>query len=280
MIVLFKAVYLQCMKLIQNISRVVFRKSLIIAFLHGFFVAFLIGKYQEYRYEEALYRSIVEVNKVQGNDRQTFINLVNTTFDIQFYRSNNLNLSRLPSYKGSWLRSGDVQLLDGVGACGNYAHILAELCQVAGFESRIVQLSRGNIQGSHIVVEANIQGRWAAVDALYKIIYYNKDSSFASLDEVRNNRFSYSDQVPADYPYRADYQKYTYTNWNKIPVLMPLIRRVLVVVMGEERVAQLSLRTYFLNAHKSIFYFSLFAYFIFSIFTFWALSYLFHTSSS
>jgi hypothetical protein len=227
----------------------------------------LFNVYQNYRYEESLYKTIVQQVSVPENPRKTFESLVNTTFSIQFFRNKNLDLQGIPTIKGNLIRSGDLQLLDGVGACGNYAHILAELCLYAGFEPRLVQLSGAQNPGSHIIVEALVDGKWAAADALFKVIYYNSDSSFASMNDVVKNSLSFSSQVPADYPYKIDYQKFTYTNWDKIPYLMPALRKLLVLGKGEEWVSSLSLRSYFLNMHRSLFYILMAMYVALSAYT-------------
>ncbi|NDA63374.1 MAG: hypothetical protein EBX50_15240 [Chitinophagia bacterium] len=226
------------------------KKLALVAFLHGLILAFGVSTYLDYRYEKELYESMAQRFKdPQGNNRKTFENLVQGTFDIQFYLAKKIALTEDEISPIFLFRSGDKQLLDGIGACGNYSHVLAELCQAAGFESRIVQLMRNYQFGSHIIVEAKVDGRWAAADALYKIIYYNQDSSLASLEQVQAQGLNLT-QIPKGYPYSSDYSNYRYTNWQKIPFLMPMLRRFLVAIKGDAWVSTLCLRSYFLNFHQ------------------------------
>jgi hypothetical protein len=60
-------------------------------------------------------------------------------------------------------------------------------------------------------------------------------------------------QTPADYHQDANYEGVRHTNWDKIPILMPLMRQILVAVLGEERTNGISLRTHFLETYKIYF---------------------------
>ncbi len=200
-------------------------------------------------------------NKVEGDEAQTFKNLVALTYRIQAARSANVKgLQGMTPLKSRLFRSGDMQLLDANGACGNFSHVLSEFCQAADMEIRLVQLKQNGQFGSHIIMEAKVNGKWATADCLFKTIIYNPDSSFASMEEVQKNPALYAHCFPANYPYADAYNEFRYTNWDKIPVMMPMLKGVLTLIKGEEWTNTFSMRVYFLNLHKAQFFFLLLLY--------------------
>jgi hypothetical protein len=97
--------------------------------------------------------------------------LVELTYKIQIDRLAQVkNFQGMNPFKSRWLRSDDLQLLDANGSCGNFSHVLAELCQSAGFPVRMVQLKQNGLFGSHIIIEAYIDSTngWAVADGLFK----------------------------------------------------------------------------------------------------------------
>ena len=233
----------------------------IVLVLNTLLLLLLGQKYLDYRYEDAIYERIVAKNKVENSDLETYKNLLQATFELTESRRKHIgDMGGIIPMKIKLFRSGDVQLLDGIGACGNAAHILAELCQSAGFPVRVVQLATEGRYGTHIIVESNINGHWIAADALFRMLYLNPDSTYASMLDLKSNADYFVKALPTDYPYNDSFREYRYTNWEKISFLMPMLKKVLVAVKGEAWTSGFSLRTYFLNMHKFIFYFLLICY--------------------
>jgi hypothetical protein len=213
-------------------------------------------KFVDYRYEDAIYRSLVTANWVKNDQEQTFKNLLNLTHTIQTDRREYINeLYGMNPFKSRWMRSGDIQLLDANGSCGNFSHVLAELCLHADMDVRIVQLKHQGLFGGHNIVEVLVNNKWVAADGLWKMYFINSDSTLASLEDIRANLDFFAKQIPTDYPYMNAYLEYHYTNWDKIPFLMPAIYNGLKLILGEKRTNEISLRVYFLNLHKAHFYF-------------------------
>ncbi len=253
----------------RKLNRIL-RPSIYLLALNGIFIVLLFLKYVDYRYEDALYRTFVNGNKVEGNAKQTFINLVNLTYTVQIDRLNQVkNFQGMNPFKSRWMRSGDLQLLDANGSCGNFSHVLAELCQSAGFPVRMVQLKQNGKFGSHIVIEAYIDStnEWAVADGLFKTYFFNEDSTLASMKEMQNASDFLKKQFPPNYPYNDAYADYRYTNWDKIPVIMPGVYKILTWTIGKEKTDQISLRVYLLNLHKAQFNVLLFVYFFVFVFT-------------
>lgn len=243
------------------IDKVLKPTSWIIA-LNAIMVLLLFFKYIDYRYEYAVYRSLVTSNLDRKSETKTFKNLLSLTFKIQSDRRGYINdMYGMNPFKSRWFRSGDIQLLDATGACGNFSHVLAELCQVAGFEVRMVQLYYQGHFGGHNIVEAKVDGKWVAADGLFKTFWVNPDSSLASLEEIRENPKLYSNQWPKGYPYQNAFTNFHYTNWDKIPVIMPALHEILCLILGEDKADKISIRIYLLNLHKAQFVFLLLVYF-------------------
>jgi len=124
-------------------------------------------KYIDYRYEYAVYRSLVTSNLDRKSEVNTFKNLVSLTYRIQTDRRYYMrDMYGMFPFKSRWFRSGDIQLLDATGTCGNFSHVLAELCQAAGYPVRMVQLKYGSGFGGHNIVEVFVGGRWVAADEM------------------------------------------------------------------------------------------------------------------
>lgn len=245
------------------------------AWLLAFNISFwimLFQKYIDYRYEYTLFRTMAVINSVKGDEAQTFKNLVALTYRIQSARAANVQgMQGMNPIKSRLFRSGDMQLLDANGSCGNFSHVLAEFCAAIEIPVRLVQLKQNNNFGSHIIIEAKINGKWAVADCLFKTILYKSDSSLASMEDVQKNPEIFSNQFPVNYPYKDAYLDYRYTNWYKVPVVMHLLKRVITLVKGPSWTNTFSMRVYFLNLHKAQFFFLLFLYLPIFLYTSWYL---------
>lgn len=147
----------------------------------------------------------------------------------------------------SLLRTPLNDLIDGRGGCGSYATVLARLLQVSDYEFRIVQMHCGNQRGCHILVEAKTPTGWVALDAMYDLAFRTPAGALASMPEIAYDWGNYRKQAPTSFP--ADwftFEKYSYTNWEKVPYLMPLGEKALRFFLGDT-VDTLSLRAYVIN---------------------------------
>jgi len=119
--------------------------------------------------------------------------------------------------------------MDGKGACGSYAGVLTRTLQRSGVPSRLAQMKCGDQWGCHIVLEANINGEYAVLGPLYNTSFISQDGTLASFKEVENNWNHYKSQTLEG----CQYEDVRYTNWQKIPIVMPLIKTVLNTLIGE-----------------------------------------------
>jgi hypothetical protein len=125
------------------------------------------------------------------------------------------------------------------GGCGSHTRVVTAMLQSAGIPCRTLLLLDDKGESYHSVVEAKIGGRWVIGDAYYGIVFRRADGALATAEEIRRDRATFLAQVEhvPGYDVRLyDYDPVTRFNWNKIPVVLPAIRRLLVRLIGESRV--------------------------------------------
>lgn len=173
--------------------------------------------------------------------------------DLVSARNQYLGTVQHSGVRGRWFGSADYSLLKG-GGCGHYVAVLTRLLHRAGFEARIAQmLCEDTSYGAcHIVAEAKVGERWVVLDPLYDHAFRAPDGTLASYAEVSAHWDRYVAQVPPDYRRMYNYNDVRYTNWSKIPVLMPAARAVLGWVV--EDAETISVRAHVLNVYRTYAY--------------------------
>ena len=153
------------------------------------------------------------------------------------------HFSSFQPYDGSL--TGDI--LTASGCCGSYAAVLCELLQCMGYKARIAQMQVGGQPGGHIVTEVKTIKGWVVLDALYDQHFRTPGNQLASFREVADHWSYYQKQVKKEYNLTYNYAGVRYTNWDKFPILLPLMKKALVLVLGREKAEQFSVRPYFLR---------------------------------
>jgi hypothetical protein len=222
-----------------------------IAFLHGAMLTAIFFLWMMSSYDDGLYDQIVGLTIDSGmNEEQKVFALMHKGNQLLKPRSELFGREGYINWRDTFFRSGDMQLIDAKGSCGSHTHVLARLLQRAGIEIRIAQMKCGDIWGAHILLEAKIDGKWATLDPFYDLSFRKEDGRLASFQEVKENWDYFKSQVPPNYNPLYTYEDVRYTNWTKIPVLMPAIKSVLRWFMGSE-VETLSIRSLVLNLYKA-----------------------------
>jgi hypothetical protein len=139
------------------------------------------------------------------------------------------------------------------GACGSYAFIASRLLAECNVPNRILQMQVNGLPGGHILLEAKGSSGWVVLDPLYDLYFTRPDGKKASFKDVQGNWELYRQQVPRDYDARYKYEGVRYTNWEKIPVLMPFLKSLSYAIIGKERTDTFSLRTLLLRKFHIIF---------------------------
>jgi hypothetical protein len=186
--------------------------------------------------EEAILLQSLHITHYLGQDRQTIF-----------------NNSEISALKPSLIHPVTYDLMTTNGACGSYAYILSSLLNRLKIPNRIAQMKVNGAYGGHILVEAKTAKGWAVLDGSYDLYFKKPDGNFASFADVEGNWNYYKNQVPAGYDNNYRYEGVRYTNWEKIPVVMPLVKNILYVFIGKERTDGLSFRTLFLRKFHILF---------------------------
>jgi hypothetical protein len=95
-------------------------------------------------------------------------------------------------------------------------------------------------------------------------LYFRKpDGSLASFKDVQHDWNYYQQQLPADYIHEYSYADVRYTNWTKIPVLSPAVKKIFDATLGKQQTNDLSLRVFFIRKFRILYYFAL-AFYLYS----------------
>lgn len=152
-----------------------------------------------------------------------------------------------------------VDLMTGQGACGSYTLVLARLLEEMNFPFRLIQMKVEGKFGGHIILEAEYaKDKWAVLDPIYNVYFKSKDGELANFDDVQNNWNYYVSQLPTNYDKRYCYEDKRYTNWEKIPIIMPLLKKSLEFFWGKDKVKRFSLRGLVLNKFRAYYNCALF----------------------
>jgi len=232
---------------------VIFLTSILVV---GFILGVMLFLKLSSNYEELLFDRIISKTFESGRvleDEERLLGLLDSTYKLLNPRKNFFGGKEWLSVRDKLLRSSDVQMLDG-GACGTHSHVLAKLLKQSNIPIRIAQMKCGNEYGCHIVVEAKLSNKFVVLDPLYNLSFRNTNGQLASFSEISQDWDFYKKQVPEDYVMKMKYEGVRYTNWDKIPVLMPLLKKLLTTFFGDDA-ENISIRSYVLNLYLTYFYF-------------------------
>jgi hypothetical protein len=237
--------------------RRIFGNLYFLTFLNGFLLASLIYFKMEASYEKELFHAIhADISsKISSTDSQ------DSVVAKAMHVCHNLMDTRGDVFKGSdfqGLKSGMIDptsfdLMTASGACGSYSMVLARVLQGYKFDVRIAQMKSNGSFAAHNIVEARTNHGWVALDPLFDAYFVNPLKQLASFNEIKNNWNYYKSQVPQGYDMNYRYEDVRYSNWSKIPILLPSIKKILDLTLGKEKADTLSLRTYFLRKYNLCF---------------------------
>lgn len=196
--------------------------------------------------EDALLDDIVaKATRPEWSEQRKLVALTEVTHRLMKPRLNFFQGQGQSSFRMSWFRTVDMELVEARGSCGSFTHVLARLLDRAGIAYRIFQMYCDSTAtwGCHILLEAKVDGAWKSVDASYNVVFP------LPAREIGRNWARMKTLVPADYDPQYHYADLRYTNWEKVPVLMPAIRSAIRAV-APEFADTFSMRTYFLDAYR------------------------------
>lgn len=230
----------------QNIIMICFLVGLHVALLISIFFLLINSNYEDRLYDTFVSK-VVAHNMTQ---EQAVLSLLHATYRLLIPRFETWGDRANLGIRELFFTSADIQMLEGRWRCLSYTHVLARALQRIGIPVRIASMKKGDTWGSHIILEAKVNDRWLVLDTLYNLVFMRPDGKLANIQEVRQNWQYFKKQVPANYE-DYNYEDIRYTNWDKIPIIMPFLKFILNIIMGPDNLKFFSIRTYFLNLYKS-----------------------------
>lgn len=241
-----------------------------LTFLNGFLLASLFYFKMEADYEKELFQAIhADIkSKINSNESQdsVAVKIMHACHGLLVNRGSVFVGKDFDGFKSNLLEPTSFDLMTARGACGSFSLVLASILQGYNYEVRIAQMKSGDRDAAHNLVEAKTHHGWIVLDPLFDLYFKTPSQKLASFDDVKNNWSFYKTQLPPGYDMKYRYDQVRYTNWTKIPVILPAIKTILDFSLGKKEADNISLRTYFLRKYNVCFGFSLVIFiFIFTL---------------
>jgi len=250
--------------------RRVFGNLYFLTFLNGFLLASLIYFRMEASYEKELFHAIhLDIsNKISSTDSQDSVaaKAMHVCHNLMDTRGDVFKGSDFQGMKSGMIDPTSFDLMTASGACGSYSMVLARVLQGYKFDVRIAQMKSNGSFAAHNIVEAKTNHGWVVLDPLFDTYFVNPTKKLASFSEVKDNWSYYKSQLPQGYDMNYRYEDVRYSNWSKIPILLPSFKKILDLTVGKDNADTISLRTYFLR--KYVLCFDLFLIIFILVFSF------------
>ena len=249
-----------------------FRNLYFLMFLNGFLIASMFYFRMESTYENGLFASIKGSidNNLDKDDTQDSIILkaMATCHELMSNRAPVFGGTRILGPSAEFFHGTSVDLMTTQGACGSYSQVMAMILKTYDYPVRIAQMKVGDSWAAHNIVEVRTDHGWVVLDPTFNAHWVTPAGRLASFAEVHNDWSYYSRQVPANYDHQYRFQDVRYSNWTKIPLLMPAAKGILNVILGKEKADTISIRTWFLKIYSIYFFVTIFLYIPVFLFTF------------
>ena len=232
-----------------------------LTFLNGFLLASLFYFRMESNYEDDLFRAIrsdinSKIRPAESED-SVMVKAMHLCHDLLIAREPVFEGKQFRGFESGLLEPASLDLMTARGACGSYSMVLARILQGYHYPVRIAQMKSGGVFAAHNIVEAKTLHGWVVLDPLFDVCFVNPSNKLAGFDEVKNNWDYYKPQLPSGYDMNYRYEDVRYSNWTKIPIVMPALKKMLDLTIGKQKADTISLRTYFLRKYNIGFYINL-----------------------
>ena len=232
----------------------------ILLFFTGFMLASTIYFKTESTYESEVFGAIsnyiVRDSIGKNNDDTFFVRALNVAYSFEHNRLTVFKGQEIEGWKADIFHPATIDLMTGNGACGSASTILVRTLKSNNFKVRFAQMVVNGKPGGHIVIEANKKNKWVVLDPLYNLYLKDSTGNFASFADVQKNFKYYSKQLPKNYPMEYNYAGVNYTNWNKIKIIGPMTKSILIFFWGKEKVDEISIRSYIIRNYNLLYIFT------------------------
>jgi hypothetical protein len=242
------------------------KAKFVLIFLNGFLFALLLYFYTEDNYEKNLFQALTSYVKTEGvgnkelSEDSLLLKSLHLVHTIEGTRARIFKNQEITAWKADFLQPVTYDLMTGKKACGGFCYVLGRLLKESNVDVRFAQMKVGDVYGRHIVMEAKTSRGWVVLDPSFDVFFKRPDGQLASFADVQGNWNYYKQQLPAEYDHTYQYEGVRYTNWDKIPVIMPLIKNVMYFTVGKEKTESYSLRKLVLRKFNLLFNITLVIY--------------------
>jgi hypothetical protein len=242
------------MKSIIVFVKALFRNAYVLMFLNGFLIATVLCFRMQASYEDGVFASIKssigENIDPDDNADSIAVKSMNLCYSMMRPRASTFRTgTQNMGPEANLFHSTSIDLQTTSGACGSYSQVLARILKSWHYPVRIAQMKAYGYFGGHMIVEVFAGSHWVVLDPTFNLAFTRPDGRLASFQDVHSDWNYYSQQVPADYDKNYKYEDARYTNWDKVPVLFPAIKKVMTICMGTEEANSFSMRTHFMNTY-------------------------------
>ena len=249
------------MKILLN--KLLLNKALLF-FINGILLSSCFYFKTESNYEDALFASIVDKINLEADQNDNidsfFFAAMHMTHTLEYNRQAIFSGRTLKSLKADFFRPATIDLMTGNGACGSYTTVLARILKAGGYQVRIAQMYVNGKKGGHMVVEAKKRSNWLVLDPLLEQYFKKPDGTLASFRDVQQNWTYYQQQTHQNYVPSYRYEDVQYTNWEKIKVVGPIVKKIFILLFGKETTNEIAIRSYILRKYQLLYLFSLIAF--------------------
>jgi hypothetical protein len=237
--------------------RRVFGNLYFLTFLNGFLLASLFYFKMEANYEKELFQAIHtdlnnKINPADSRD-SVAVKVMHACHNLMGIRASVFEGKQFIGFNSDLLEPASFDLMTAKGACGSFSMVLARMLQGYKFQVRIAQMKVNGTFALHNIVEAKTASGWVVLDPFYDVYFVTPLKNLASFEEIKNNWNYYKNQVPPGYNMDYRYEDVRYSNWTKIPFILPGVKKILDLTIGKQEADTISIRTYFLRKYKICF---------------------------
>src|SRR6478672_2056118 len=255
----------------SNVSLIgrVFLNRYSIFVINGFLLAATLLLYMQDLYEYGIIGALANNVKKQytqyNSEDSILIGSLRLTHFLEERRNIIFENEEIKENYADLLRPVSYDLMTAKGSCGSYSMVLGSILHELGYKVRFAQMKVGNIWGGHIIIETLTQNGWAVLDPSFDLYFKKPDGKLASFKDVQSNWTYYKQQLPNDYIHDYAYSDVRYTNWEKIPVVLPALKGVMTLFIGKQATEETSLHVFLIRKFRILYYITL-AFYLYSWF--------------
>ena len=225
--------------------------------LNGFLLSAVLLFYMEDRYETdiigALANNIKKDYGQYNSQDSIFIGSLRLTHFLEERRRQVFEEEEIKDNYADFIRPVTYDLMTAKGSCGSYSMVLGSILHQLGYKVRFAQMKVGDVWGGHIIIEALSKNGWVVLDPSFNLFFKKPDGSLASFKDVKANWAYYKQQLPSDYISEYAYSDVRYTNWDKIPVILPAIKGITSLFIGKKSTEEVSLHVFLIRKFRILF---------------------------